>query len=89
MDPTAAHILGRYVLAAGLAVAAVPTLLAWAKPADVGTTPRYQVTAPGAGNAFLLDTHTGQTWSRFLVPGQGFQGWTKDGATTKSPLPTE
>jgi hypothetical protein len=41
MDPRAAHILGRYILAAGLAVAAVPTLLEWGG--------RRERTPPAAG----------------------------------------
>lgn len=77
MDARAAHVLGRYILAAGLAVAALPTLLAWAHPAPAG--PRYQATAPGSGNAYVLDTHTGQLWSKFVPSNQGSTNWGKDG----------
>lgn len=76
MDTKAAHVLGRYVLAAGLAVAAGPALLAWVKPPAPG--PRYQATAPGAGNGYVIDTHTGQTWSRYAPSNQGPTEWSKD-----------
>ncbi|HEX4607796.1 MAG TPA: hypothetical protein VH092_06280 [Urbifossiella sp.] len=76
MDAKAAHVLGRYILVAGLAVAAVPPLLAWTLPG--ASSPRYQVSAPGSGNAYIIDTHTGQTWSRFAPSNQGNTNWEKE-----------
>jgi hypothetical protein len=76
MDTKAAHVLGRYILTAGLAVAAVPPLLGWALPGASG--PRYQATAAGSGNAYIVDTHTGQTWSRLTLGHTGHSNWAKD-----------
>ena len=76
MDAKTAHILGRYILTAGLAFSAVPSLLAWLLPGASGS--RYQATAAGSGNAYILDTHTGQTWSRLTFGHTGHSNWAKD-----------